>query len=103
MNYIKCDTISFILPKSFKKESIKNKIPLNYHCLFEKDLPINSFITKDNENYNVPCVFQIWIKKNTNRIKLQKLQPNQFKFVKKIDNHDFSVRRVGGTSGFIDI
>jgi hypothetical protein len=103
MIYIKCNTLSFILPKSFKKDSIKDKIPLDYHCIFEKDLPVNSFMTSDNKNYNVPCIFQIWIKKDIDRTKLKKLQPNQFKFVKKTDNHDFSVRRVGGTAGFIDI
>ena len=33
-----CDSISFILPKSFKKDSLKNKIPLNFHLIVEKFL-----------------------------------------------------------------
>ena len=36
-----CDTISFILPKSFKKDSMQNKIPLNFHLLYEEELPKN--------------------------------------------------------------
>ena len=57
-----CDTISFILPKSFKKDSLKNKFPLDFHLLFETDLPDNSFLVNDVE-HDVPCIFQIWQKK----------------------------------------
>ena len=52
----------FILPKSFKKDSMKKHFPLEYHLIFEFDLPENSFIVDDKE-HNVPCVFQIWEKK----------------------------------------
>ena len=38
-----CNSISFILPKSFKKDSMKNSIQLNFHTIFEVDLPNNSF------------------------------------------------------------
>ena len=57
-----CDSISFILPKSFKKNSLKRHFPLNFHLKCEYDLPYNSFIINE-KNYNVPCVFQIWIKR----------------------------------------
>ena len=30
-----CDTISFILPKSFKKDSLKKRFPLNFHLVLE--------------------------------------------------------------------
>ena len=39
-----CTSISFILPKSFKKDSLKKTFPLNFHLLFEIDLPENSFL-----------------------------------------------------------
>jgi hypothetical protein len=97
-----CDTISFILPRSFKKDSLKIKFPLNFHLKFEIDLPDNSFLLDINE-YNVPCIFQIWEKKDYNRIIKDKLEPFNFKFVKKEENHDISIRRVGGTAGTIDI
>ena len=96
-----CDSISFILPKSFKKESLKKHYPVNFHLIYEYDLPENSFIV-NKENYNVPCIFQIWIKKDINRILPNKLIPNKFKFVKKNDNHDISFRRVGVNAGKID-
>ena len=86
-----CDTISFILPKSFKKDSLKNKFPLDFHLLFETDLPDNSFLVNDVE-HDVPCIFQIWQKKSTNRVISEKLTPLHFEFVKdteSIQSHYF--------------
>ena len=96
-----CDTISFILPKSFKKDSLKKHFPLNFHLECEYDLPKDSFII-DNKSYDVPCVFQIWIKKNTQRSAPKKLTPNKYTFVKKEIPHDMSFRRVGVYAGQLD-
>ena len=95
------DSISFILPKSFKKDSMKKHFALSFHLVCEYDLPENSFIV-DDKSYDVPCVFQIWIKKEENRISPLKLTPNKYKFVKKDDLHDISFRRVGIYAGDID-
>lgn len=97
-----CDTISFILPKSFKKDSLKKRFPLNFHLISEIDLPKKSFLV-DNIEYDVPCIFQIWEKKDFNRILNEKLEPINFSFVKKTDNPDISFRRVGINAGLIDI
>ena len=97
-----CDSISFILPKSFKKTSMQEKIPLNFHLKFEIDIPDNSFLL-NNKDYNVPCVFQIWIKKNIKREKLKREKPKKFKFVKKNESHHISFRRVGVYAGNISL
>ena len=97
-----CDSISFILPKSFKKTSLKSKFPLNYHLIFEIDLPEKSFLV-DNIEYDVPCIFQIWEKKEYNRDIIEKIDAIGFIFVKKTDNPDISVRRVGVNAGIVDI
>ena len=94
------DTISFILPKSFKKDSLQNKIPLYFHCVFQQDLPENSFLL-NNLDYNVPCVFQIWVKQKTMRQLKKKLLPQNFKFVKKDEKPDIAFRRVGVYAGKI--
>jgi hypothetical protein len=96
-----CDSISFILPKSFKKDSLKNKFPLNFHLVFESDLPEKSFLV-DGLEHTVPCIFQIWEKKETNRVVNEKLEPLNFMFVEKTENPDISFRRVGVNAGTID-
>jgi len=96
-----CDSISFILPKSFKKESLKKQFDLHFHLEYEYVLPKNSFIV-DNKQYDVPCVFQIWVKKPIKRKVPTKLVPNKYKFVKKEEKHDISFRRVGVNAGDID-
>lgn len=94
-------TISFILPKSFKKESMKKHFNEYYHLIHEKDLPKNSF-TVNNEIHDVPCVFQIWIKKDFPRKMPAKLEPNDsYMFVKKDNHPDISFRRVGVYAGKI--
>jgi hypothetical protein len=98
-----CDTISFILPKSFKKESLKKHFPLNFHLKLELDLPKKSFhFSNENIPYDVPCIFQIWKKEENKREIITKLEPINFVFVKNTENPDISIRRVGGTSGYVD-
>jgi predicted RNA methylase len=58
------DSISFILPKSFKKESYNKTFSLYFHNVLTYDLPIYSF-TVVGVDYNVPCCFQIWVKKKS--------------------------------------
>jgi len=96
-----CNSISFILPKSFKKDSLKKTFPLNFHLLFEIDLPDNSFLMNGKDS-DVPCVFQIWEKKNILRELPAILEPIGFSFVQKNDSPHISVRRVGVNAGTID-
>lgn len=94
------NSISFILPKSFKKDSMQKHFPLNYHLIFETDLPKNAFLI-DGKETNVPCVFQIWQYKNKKRKLTKKLVPINFEFVSKSDSPDISFRRVGVNAGKI--
>lgn len=95
------NSISFILPKSFKKDSMQKYFKLNYHLIYQCDLPDNAFLV-NNIEYNVPCIFQIWIYKNYNRPVKEKLEPINYKFVKKTEDPDISFRRVGVYAGKID-
>lgn len=96
-----CNSLSFILPKSFKKDSLKRAFPLQYHLIFEKDLPTKSFLV-DGVEHDVPCVFQIWEKKEYDREVNEKTEPCGFTFVTKNDKPDISFRRVGVYAGKID-
>jgi predicted RNA methylase len=97
-----CDSVSFILPKSFKKDSLKKTFPLNFHLIFEIDLPDKSFLV-DGLEHNVETIFQIWEKKNVKRLVIEKVEPLNFRFVGKNENSDISFRRVGVNAGIIDI
>jgi predicted RNA methylase len=97
-----CDSISFILPKSFKKDSLKKHFPLLFHLIFEIDIPENSFLVNGIE-HDVPCVFQIWEKKPYPREITPKVEPIHFTFVRKTENPDISFRRVGVYAGKIDV
>lgn len=95
------DSISFILPKSFKKESIQNKIYSHLHLLHQEDLPKNSFLV-NGKDYDVPCVFQIWIRRGYSREMPKKEIHTGFRFVKKDENPDFAFRRTGFYAGRLD-
>lgn len=94
------NSISFILPKSFKKESMKKSFDKHYHLIYEIDLLENSFLVNGIES-DVPCVFQIWQWKEELREEIDKKLPLQFTFVKKEDSPDISFRRVGVNAGTI--
>lgn len=94
------NSISFILPKSFKKNSMKTHFTSNYHLIYEIDLIDNAFTVNGIES-NVPCIFQIWEYKTYTRDKITKIEPLHFKFITKDSNPDISFRRVGVNAGTI--
>lgn len=97
------DSISFILPKSFKKDSMQKHFPAKFHLEFQQDLESNSFL-QDEQPVDVPCIFQIWRKQENERMPIVKLEadPTIFQFVKQNEDPDISFRRVGVNAGTID-
>ena len=94
-----CSTIAFILPLSFKKDSIQNRLNLNFHLDKELILDDCEFLLQNEEKIKVPCVFQVWNKKNSQREKVKlKTTSELFKFVDK-ELADFRIQRVGGNAG----
>ena len=97
-------TIAFILPKSFRKTSIQNRLNLNFKLICDIDLPENSFLLL-GKKYNLPTCFQIWDKQNSPRKPIKpKLTSNYISFTKDTNLADFRVQRVGGQAGkaFLD-
>lgn len=92
------DTIAFILPLSFKKPSVQKRINKNYHLIYEREIPKNSFLFNNND-YDVKCVFQIWKNLYCARPIEEITNPIGFKYVKKTENPDISIRRVGIYAG----
>lgn len=97
------DTVAFILPRSFKKPSVQNRLDPHLHLVFEMDVPRNAF-TLEGVDYDVPCVFQVW-EYDAAKIRVRETEqvPEGFSFVKKDNAPHFSVQRVGGRSGHADL
>jgi predicted RNA methylase len=106
-----CDTIAFIIPKTFKRISVQNKLNMNFHLIYEYDIPMKpcSFTPK----MDAKCCFQIWKKRINKRqsINLSLTHPD-WEFLKlgpkKSDNlptppngADFAIRAYGSNCGKI--
>lgn len=94
------DIIAFIVPLSFRKASIQNRLNLNFHLLDEMLLPKDAFIF-DGKPKHVPTVFQIWVKKEVRRekINLQTDHPDLTFTTRELAN--IAIPRVGNKAGCI--
>lgn len=93
------DTIAFILPRSFRKESLQRKINKNFWLVKDIDLFDEPCFLFKGEDYFAPCVFQVWEHREEERdVSVKKIDPIGFSYVKR-DAANLVVRRVGGAAG----
>lgn len=92
------DIIAFILPRSFVKPSMSRAFPLNFHCIHSEELEKNAF-TVNGEDHDVPCVFQIWEKRDTSRIIPEPVKEIGFQYVKHETPFNIAFKRAGGLAG----
>jgi hypothetical protein len=92
------DVIAFVLPRTFRKASIQNRLHENFHLVEEIDVPPSAF-TFRSKLCDVPCTFQVWERRQGKR-ELHELQMSHpdFEFTDR-DNADFAVQRVGANAG----
>jgi hypothetical protein len=77
--------ISFILPRTFRKPSVINRLDENFFLEEEIILPLDSFYTPEGIDYAVPTVFQIWRRRDTVRKKIDIIKQHEdFTFCKPI-------------------
>ena len=109
-------TISFILPKSFRKPSYQKSFSDYFHLVYECNIQKNAFIINGAKK-DVPCIFQIWEKKDYKRYSIPNQYQRGFKFIQKPnviilkedhngnplqkknvfnEDPDFAIRRAGG-------
>lgn len=55
------ECIGFIVPRTFKRISIQNKLNLYFHLVYSEDLPLEPCCFRPK--MSAKCCFQIWIKK----------------------------------------
>ena len=100
------DTIAFIVPRTFRKISVTNRLSFDFSLTKELILPKNSFLIMDpssptlTSEYDVPCVFQIWDKTEVKRTKVESRSTSYFiNFEKDIKKAKYAFRRVGAAAG----
>ena len=82
-----------------------NAFHSRFHLVFSKELDKNAFIINGGAAYDVPCVFQIWEKRATERPKDEKVAPIGFEYIAAAaaaaaaSTTTFALRRVGGLAG----
>ena len=59
------NVIAFIIPRTFRRISVHNRLNMNFHLVFDEDIPTNpcSFTPR----MMVKCCFQIWEKREEKR------------------------------------
>ena len=93
------DTIAFILPRSFRKESYQRRIHNNFWLVKDIDLFNEDAFIFQGKDYFAPCVFQIWERREDQRdTTIRKVEPIGWSYVKREDCN-LVVRRVGGKAG----
>ena len=92
--------IAFILPRSFKKPSMNRSFPPRFHLVYTLEMDPKSFEV-NGQDYSVPCIFQIWQKRDTERLveKPASEEPYRFSYKKPTDVYHLVIRRVGGKAG----
>jgi len=65
-----CETICFIIPRTFKRVSVHNQLDFNFHLDFNEDLPYSTEDCIFDPVMNAKCCFQIWNKKPYKRKKI---------------------------------
>ena len=92
--------IAFIVPRTFRKASIINRLDKKFHLMNEIILPKNSFYYEDLI-LDVPCVFQIWSRQEHSRETLikKKWEILDWEWCYQDDDPVWAIRRVGALAG----
>lgn len=105
------DVIAFIIPRTFRRVSVQNKLNTDFHLVFDEEIPVEpcSF----SPRMMAKCCFQIWEKKPTKRSIIElPTSHNDWDFLgfgpkdamgqpTPPDGADFAIRAYGGKCGEI--
>jgi hypothetical protein len=100
--YREVDLIAFVLPCSFRKESIQKRLNLNFHLIKDFDMSPQSFLLCDRP-YEVPCCFMLWERRKIKRTVEKMPETNEFYSFVKAEEGNIAIRRVGVNAGFSSI
>jgi hypothetical protein len=90
--------VAFILPRSFEKPSLQNRVPAIFELVSSTRISQDSFLV-NGEPYDVPCCFQVWRRAAESRTRIVAVEPTLFIYVKKEEPHHMVIRRIGVNAG----
>lgn len=95
------DRLAFVVPASFRKTSITDRLNLNYWKIVDEFLPDQNFILPDGTTRKVKTIFQMWEKRSKPRLKIKDL----IRYDKYFTNHplptahSYALRTQGSAAG----
>ena len=94
------DLIAFIVPRTFRKISVQDRLHRNFWLVEDETIPRRAFI-KDGKPHDVPCAWQVWERRKRKRPEIP--TPDVSGIIEYVDmeSADFALRRVGGTAGTV--
>lgn len=93
------EVVAFVLPASFQKPSMLQRVPKDLHLLYQKDLPEDAFIFC-GKTHMVRCIFQVWEKRHSSRPHIEEIAKHpDFEFTRDVLEADFAIQRVGSGAG----
>ena len=95
------ELIGFIVPRTFEKVSVHNRLDAHFALLHEQVLPLESFVF-EGEDVAIPCVFQVWGRLPNATKRTKKILPvahPHFTRVTDPTKADFAFQRVGVAAG----
>ncbi len=90
--------IAFIVPRTFRKASVQDRLNLNFHLDYDQDIPKLAFL-KDGQPHDVPCAFQVWVRRPALRERQAAPDVSHLIRFTTPDKAHFGLRRVGGRAG----
>lgn len=94
-------TIAFIVPRTFEKASLKNRLDTRFDLVLEVAIDPFSFHF-ESERVAVPCVFQVWERLPPGERRAAIPTPSahpDFHFLKRPEGASFAFQRVGAQAG----
>jgi len=85
------DVIAFIIPRTFKRLSIQNRLSMKFHLIHTNDIPVKPCAFEPSTE--IKCCFQIWKKTPVLRLKI----------IHDINHDDFTFLKLNCDKKIVDI
>jgi hypothetical protein len=97
------DRIAFIVPATFRKASVIDKLHPYFWCVFNEDLPDQLFTLPDGSKRKVRTIFQMWERRLQPRVPIRKQVDYKRYFIRipKPTPDSYSFRTQGASAGRI--